>query len=135
MKNLIGIEKLYLLSVGAAEKEYSVIEKLTNLKVLYLSNNKLKNIDFIENLITLENIYLNKNLIEDLSPLSKLENLEGLEIHANNIKNIVPLINLPNIRFFNIRDNPLGSTIKKTEKNCPTDAKSKEIVEWCNENH
>ncbi|WP_271004596.1 Ig-like domain-containing protein [Listeria seeligeri] len=51
---------------------------MSQLEILILDQNKLKNIDALTNLTHLAYLYLNKNELRDISILEKLGNLEDL---------------------------------------------------------
>ena len=59
------------------------LEKLTNLKVLYLSRNKLTDVKGLEKLTKLEELYLNNNQLTSAKGLEKLTQLEGLVLGDN----------------------------------------------------
>ena len=63
---------------------------LTNLEIIYLSNNNLEKFDFINGLElpSIKEFWLNDNNFAVFEPLEKYENLEVIEMKNNNIKDI-----------------------------------------------
>lgn len=108
------------------------ISYLKNLKTLDLSFNMLTNTDFLKNLEFLELISLRVNEIVSLSGLKNLSSIRYITLHVNKIESILELKNLDlDEDIFYFWGNPLGTTIKKTIHNCPFDAWSSIISDWC----
>ena len=67
------------------------IENFTNIRVLSLSNNAIKNIDEIKNLKQLEHLALTNNKISDIAALKNLKKLKTLWLSGNSIKDYSPV--------------------------------------------
>ena len=84
---------------------------LTNLEIIYLSNNNLEKFDFINGLElpSIKEFWLNDNNFAVFEPLEKYENLEVIEMKNNNIKdidNIGEFINrMKKLKRFNLEGN------------------------------
>ena len=59
------------------------LEKLTQLKKLYLDNNQLTDVKGLENLTQLKTLYLSRNQLTDVKGLEKLTQLETLDLSDN----------------------------------------------------
>lgn len=96
--SLIGFTSLKSLRFEAKDSNYKEIPNdgtdanissltplsyLTNLTLLQLGNNNLKDIEFLNTLSKLENLYLGRNKIENISTLSNLTKLKVLDLGAN----------------------------------------------------
>ena len=97
---------------------FSILENMTQLEELDLSQNKIEYFDFLSNLKNLKKLDLTSNQIKDISSLEKLINLEELSIYFNDNfdfpdlnklknleiagKSIVFKYELPNLRRLNI---------------------------------
>src|SRR5699024_7643011 len=78
------------------------LKTLTKLVKLYLSNNKISNIQTLMELVDLEVLSLFKNYIEDIDPLSKLTKLKELDLSDNNIKNVKALSDLTKLEVLDL---------------------------------
>ncbi len=70
-------------------------QKLKNVKRLYLSNNKIDNIDFVKNMPNLTEIRLEYNNVTDITPLRQLKHLYSVHLINVPIKSLDDLENLP----------------------------------------
>ncbi|WDV46872.1 leucine-rich repeat domain-containing protein [Clostridiaceae bacterium M8S5] len=86
--NCRKLEELKLSNNNISSAKY--LNVLTNLKFLYLSNNKISDLSDFDgmNLYVLD---LSKNGLQDISKLKKMKNLKLLNLRNNNIKDITPL--------------------------------------------
>lgn len=73
------------------------IGNMKQLKVLWLSNNKISDITPLNNLTNLEMLLLECNNITDISPLEGLSSLRTLSVSFNKINNINELANCDNM--------------------------------------
>lgn len=124
------------------------------LKVLDLSYNYIKDVSPLSNLESLTYLSLYSNRIESIEGLSTLSRLNTLNLTFNYITSFMPLRNLRNLLHQpNTKDhkalraeyNPLGcrefidseyctgrrAPVERTKFNCPFDAKSDAIADWC----
>lgn len=65
----------------------SSLKGLTNLNMLYLSNNNISDISVLKELTNLTNLDLSNNKISDISALKKLTHLNSLNLKENPISN------------------------------------------------
>ncbi len=79
--------------------------KFTNLKILNIYSNSIKDIEVIEDLVRLEELYLNNNDITDLEPLANMLNLVKLELSYNDISDLKYLEDLKNLTVLNLSFN------------------------------
>ena len=81
--------------------DLSPLAKLTNLRVLSLSTNRITNISPLANLEGLTHLHLEDNQITDFSPLAGLTNLQTLDIRWNAGRDFSPLtgLNLTDFRY------------------------------------
>lgn len=70
----------------------SAVNRLTDLKVLDLSFNKIKNIKNIDRLVNLENLYFVQNKISEIKNLETLKKLKNLELGGNRVAEILPVV-------------------------------------------
>jgi len=67
------------------------LQGLTNVVLLRLSQNKIREVNALAHLKQLTHLWLDENEISDLSPLSSLPELEELDIGCNNVEDVSPL--------------------------------------------
>ena len=70
------------------------LEYCTNLKELYLSDNRIVGINELSSLKNLTRLDLGANQISDISPLASLDKLTVLDLYVNHIQDISPLASL-----------------------------------------
>lgn len=87
--------------------EIKNLENLTNLKILFLKNNKISEIKGFENLINLETLDLANNYIRSISGLEHLPRLRALDLSGNKIDAVKGLENLSNLNDLNLFENPI----------------------------
>ena len=86
---------------------------MTNLRLLYLSFNKISDITHLNGLTQLTHLFLNHNQISDAKPFAELVNLRELGLVENPIKNRKPLLEL-------LKKNPgIKIWLKDYEKTLP----------------
>ena len=103
LDKLTNLKNIYLNFNQIAE--INGFETLTNLKSLYLQHNKLSEISNIEHLRKLEYLYLNNNKISSLRSLGSLSNLKLLQVFDNQILEIEGIKKLSNLEILNLRNN------------------------------
>lgn len=143
------VEDVRMLDLSVKEGSMSSIsditglEYFTNLKILNLNNNKVKNLntlsqlkklrtltvrfndltnlDALQDVTSLKQLDASNNAIVDINGLSKLTNLENLILADNNIQdNLKPIIQLEKLSVLDISNNNVSSLRKITEKSIPT---------------
>lgn len=106
-----GLEKLFNLRKLYLNKnlitELKGLENLINLEVLDLSFNNITEIKGLDNLSKLKYLNLSCNKITEIKGLENLINLEKLDLSFNKITEIQNLDNLANLTRLNIYDNPI----------------------------
>ena len=119
-------------------KNLRSLMNLTNIKRIFLKQNKIDDVDGIQylknasiidlsecginsieslrniNLPKLEKLYLNNNNIEDISPLNGLKSLSTLDLSNNKIKNIDEIKNLKSIYYVSLGPEEIAS-LEKSE--------------------
>ena len=88
------------------------LEFATNIKVLNLSDNPIKDLRPIANLTTLQVLHLRNispdTLTFDIGSLTNLINLEALTLQKNNISDISPLANLKKLSILHLSNNNIS---------------------------
>ncbi len=85
------------------------LEKLTQLKELYLSENRIKIIENLDANVNLTVLDISKNQIEHLDNLQSLVNLTELWFNNNQIKNadeLNKLVSIESLQCIYVHDNP-----------------------------
>ena len=67
------------------------LEKLTQLKMLYLGDNQLTDVSGLENLTQLKVLLLDDNKLTDVTSLEKLDQLESLHLKDNKLTDVTGL--------------------------------------------
>jgi len=81
IRSLAGLSELEVLSLGNNKvKDLSVLKHLRELKELRLDGNQLTNIDTLPELDRLGALFLENNAISDLRPILRLKNLTNLSV-------------------------------------------------------
>jgi len=88
-------------------KDISVLQNLTSLKSLNLSNNRLKDVFVLKNLINIQSLYLSYNEITDISFLQNLTSIQSLYLNYNKITDYSVLQNLISIRKLDLHSNQI----------------------------
>jgi len=92
------------------------IEKLTQLKILYLPNNQLTHVKDLENLTQLSQLDLENNRLTDVKGLEKLTQLYFLSLSGNRMTDVKGLEKLPKLHTLKLDDNQLTEVPKGLEK-------------------
>lgn len=150
--------KLYQLDIddnGMASLEWLNGQSLPNLHFINFSNNAISDIRPLGNFAKLYNIVFNRNRVKSLNGIEELSNLVELEANGNEISDITALgknqhtqivflngnqisdasslADMSNLRYIEMSDNPLGTSIPKTEENCPTEKGPWALNDWCSQ--
>jgi len=113
LNDLTSLKELCLSNTNITD--ISFVKNLTNLELLCLTSNNIVDISSLSNLNNLKELYISHNNIIDVSSLSNLINLEALHLHNNNIKSVYPLRNLSGLRHLNISNNNITDLSSLTE--------------------
>ena len=118
--------ELRLQGRGLTNDDIKKLERMSNLKKLYLTENCISDISPLRSLTNLTELYLGKNMISDeqLMFLLPLINLETLSLHGNGITDIKPLRVLTSLTYLDLSDNDISdltplqklSDLKKEQK-------------------
>lgn len=112
IKNLKGISQFTNLRVLKLDNNIiknipALIKKLTNLEELSIANNHLKNLENLDTLPNLKFLNLESNLIRDITALKALINLEFLNLDNNYLNSIELLGDLKNLKKLILSNNHL----------------------------
>ena len=87
------------------------LHPFTNLSILWLASNRLRNLNFISSNIRLKELYAQQNEICDISGLKKISGLQVLCLHCNQLRNISDLIDnlksMVSLRTLSLFSNPV----------------------------
>lgn len=151
---LLIMPKLKDLDVGKNPRlDIEVLRQLTQLESLGLAENDLKDLGWLAGLTELRRLDVSYNAVTELSPLkvlggltalnadgngladispiAELRRLQRLTLNGNLIRSVAPLRQLELLTTFQLDNNPLGRSVKKTTDNCPVNAASVAIREFC----
>lgn len=94
---VFSLKKLEFLNVSNNNIEKIIVknsQKLPNLKIIHLNNNKLTTFNTLTKFPNLEELYLSNNKLNTVTNLKSILSLKTIDLHRNNIKSIKPLLNL-----------------------------------------
>lgn len=137
IENLKGIEYLRNLKILDLSdnkiKDITPLSKLKDLIQLDLSNNRITDISKLGTLTGLTSLSLGGNYISDITILSKLINLEGLDLRYNNISNITPLAEMNQLLYLDLDSNKISditplSNLHNLDNLCISDNKISDIT-------
>jgi internalin A len=97
----IGVDHLSLSSIPEA------ISKFQNLKRLFITDSKLRNISILKKLKKLMHLDLSRNYIYDISSIKELNSLLSLDLHGNQISDISFLQGLSNLTQLYLNSNQI----------------------------
>jgi hypothetical protein len=124
-----------MLSIRGNLEKIKGLDKLRNLKFLFLSKNKIKKIEGLENLTELLLLDLSGNKIKKIEGLDTLTKLRHLDLNNNEIEKIEGLGHLLNLAFFNLYRNPVYKWAKRKFGGTSMDRKKyknpQAIVKYC----
>lgn len=135
-KSLEELDKLGVLDLSYTKiSDYSFLANLPNLGSIILRGNRIVNLDVLPLIKKLKTVDLAHNSIVDLSVFEKMTNeIHEINLTSNLIEDVTPLKDLKGNWMLwapKLADNPLGTTMAKTEKNCPTTTASLWLNRWC----
>ena len=115
LKTLTNLVYLSLTgNVGISDiSAVSNLEKLTAFSANLCQ--EISNVDALENLTELRTVWLGNNKIKDISKLSKLTKLKELKLEENEISDIGALSSLTNLTTLEIQNNKISKQIEKNE--------------------
>ena len=115
--DLASITELKDPSGGQDIINISGIEYCKNLKTLYISYNKIIDINPLSNLVKLEKLNLSGNQINDISAIKNLIKLSDLGLMANQISNINSITNLNNLIQLHLQYNQISDIYPLVQNN------------------
>ena len=125
------------IDTGVTCEDYSSIKDLRNLTVLNLCDADLVNIDFLNSLTNLQILGLSGNSIRNGNPIASLRDLEFLDVSENELSDISFVSELINLKVLYIEGNkgisditPL-STLEKLEALSLSNTAVKDIESLC----
>ncbi len=80
-----------LIEVHLSERDLDILEHFEdfpNLEVIWLNNNKLKNLDAIAPNFRVKKVYASKNLLESIEGIKKYKFLDTLLVANNRLRNL-----------------------------------------------
>lgn len=105
----------------------------SSLEILTISSTESSDLKAVAGLKNLRQLFASGNSIKDLQPLAGLTALEVFYGKDNRIEDVSALADLAKLNRLRVSGNPLGTTLPKREDNCPTDALSNGVRQWCSE--
>ena len=100
-KECSKVSKLFLFTITELPKEITL---MTQLKVLYLSGNKMDKLT-LSNLDNLEVLHLHSNNIKEIT--LSLNNLQSLHLSNNKIGKVKETLSLPKLKILELFDNQM----------------------------
>ena len=85
------------------------LEKLKQLKFLFLEGNKLTDVKGLENLTQLKVLAIENNQLTDVKGLKKLTQLTTLQLFNNQLADVKGMEKLKQLKYLNLRNNRLTS--------------------------
>ena len=104
--DLEKVTVLELKSKKLTDADVKGLEKLTQLKVLYLCNNQLTDVKGLEKLTQLTLLSLSENQLTDLTGLEKLTQLKTLHLSYNKLTEVKGLEKLNQLTVLHLEGNP-----------------------------
>jgi Leucine-rich repeat (LRR) protein len=77
------------------------------MQALYLTNNKVGNIEPIGKMTKLASLYLGHNQIADLKPLANVKRISTLDLSNNKITDVAPLREMNNLHITQLQNNEI----------------------------
>lgn len=125
-------EAIYAIDIRYSPvSDLSPLKALTNIDSLWLIGMHLTQIPDLSTYKRLRHLKLIHNNIHDFSNINENFRVSWLDLSYNSVTDVSALKDMNIKRIFNVSHNPLGTTIEKTEENCPTDGTSKAVARWC----
>lgn len=108
--NIISLKELNLKN---NKKITSVIDmdKLTNLAMLNIEENKLNSLNGLQNLSNITELILSNNEIQKITELKELKNIKTLKIANNNISDMVDVLNMEKLEELDLSGNEIENII------------------------
>lgn len=97
---------------GNAFKKIEGLQRLTNLRCLYLQENLITKIEGLDTLTELANLNLSDNLIQKIQGLSQLTRLSNIQLKRNRIggdglEDLRGLLECPSMSALDVSDNTI----------------------------
>lgn len=111
--------------------DLSTLKAFAKLNSLWLTGMNLTKIPDLSHYTGLRHLRLRNNNIADLANFKDDDRVGWLELQNNLVTDLTPLKNAKWLKSLGIAGNPLGTTVDKTEANCPTDGTNDSIKAFC----
>jgi len=113
LKNLVEL----VLENNGVQSLPNEIEKLSSLKILNLSRNKLEEVSSIFSLLSLESLNLSNNEISNIpKDISKLKVLETLDLSQNKLNKVPDIFDFHALKSLNLSNNEISNIPKDISK-------------------
>lgn len=103
-----NLSELDLQNMQLTSSDIKELKYMNNLKILWLNDNSITNLQPISELTSLVELHLGNNNISDISSLAKLKNLTMLSIKTNCISDISALEGLTGLKTLSFSDNNIS---------------------------
>lgn len=107
------------------------LNDLPNLSWVIFHSNRVVSLASIAKLQHLREIWARGNQIFDLRPLAQNKNIVHASLDSNKIADVSVLASRKTLSYISVTNNPLGTSIKKTEDNCPTNKGPAMLQKFC----
>jgi hypothetical protein len=98
-----------VVAIGKGIENLEGLQHLVSLRLIRLTDNKVKDLAPLAELKLLQSIDLAKNQISDIAPLADLTRVQLLELSGNQIERIDAIKNMDNMRTLWLADNQIES--------------------------
>jgi Leucine-rich repeat (LRR) protein len=98
---------LYNVAFQGNNRNYSLLKKQTQLRILTIAQVNLKDISWISALPNLTNLHLEKTHIVDISALANCKKLKSLSLLDNDIEDISPIATCHQLQYLDLMNNPI----------------------------
>lgn len=112
-------------------EDLTPLSHLSELFGVAFNGNKVRTLAGLGAIDYLEDIEANGNQIEDISDIAEHPTLDSIQLNDNQIKDVSVLANNGVISEISVEGNPLGTTIAKTDENCPPNKGPAALQKWC----
>lgn len=104
---LLDFEKLEYLQIDYNYiSDVDIINSLTQLKILHISNNNIQSIENLS-LPNLERLYIGRNRLTNLNGIENLPKLKSLDFYGNKVENLQRIEHLKNLESLDMRYNAI----------------------------
>lgn len=112
-------------------EDLTPLSHLAGIFGLAFNSNTVRTLAGLDALEFLEDVEANSNQIEDITAIAEHPTLAAILLNDNQIKDVSVLGNNGVISEIELKANPLGTTIAKTDENCPPNRGPAALQFWC----